>query len=114
MRGHLFLPPGVQPSGSFRPADGTDRPIVRRCETPVRQDEDGAVEWCGEPAYSEAEHEQHVARCAAEHHDVIVAILRKRRPEIQKAWDPELEAWVRANGAAIYAGRKRTYGGGAR
>jgi hypothetical protein len=111
MRGHLFLPRGVEPPSGFRPYDGLERPVVGICRTPVEITPEGEIRECQARAYSQAELESHAVKCAAEHHDTIVAVVRKAKPEIGKPWDPERAAWAKENGAAIYRGEKHVYGG---
>jgi hypothetical protein len=72
------------------------------CRVPVAG---GSI--CGKPFFPGEERKQanHAATCAQENHEHLVAYMQQRRPEVMKAEDTELEAWVRRNRKLIIAGR---------
>jgi hypothetical protein len=63
---------------------------------------------CGKPFYEGEERTRdfHVANCAKQNHDAIMAFRNRSHPEIMRPWDPELEKWISDNRTAILEDRK--------
>lgn len=76
-----------------------------RCRVVV--DVDGTI--CGRPFFDgqRRQFELHCAACAREHHDVIVAYMKRRHPEVMNPWDTDLASWIRKHSTEILEGRKK-------
>ena len=64
---------------------------------------------CGKPFFPGEERAQatHAANCARENAEYVQAYLDQKRPDVMKAWDPELESWVKQHSSAILSGRMK-------
>jgi uncharacterized C2H2 Zn-finger protein len=79
-----------------------ERP-VGRCDVVVNAD--GGR--CGTLFYDRTKWLRHVARCSVQHESAINAYRKRTHPDIMRAWDPELEAWMAQNARAVLEGKMK-------
>lgn len=79
------------------------KPVIGACSVVVTAEGD----VCGTPFFDLREKISHVTECAKKHASAINAYRLRTHPDIMRAWDPELEAWITKHREAILDGRKR-------
>lgn len=98
----IWIPGGADPGEQYR--DRTTvfgRRVIDRCRIPTADGPCGTPFYEGEPDLHRV---QHLARCASENHEHILAERRRRHPDVMRPHDPEYVDWLDKNRQGIAAG----------